>query len=95
MTVRPTTPSPIEMDPDLAELISSSPPPTSAPVNNQVSDLLSAFTEDDVVDNEKIEPYIPSKIQRGNFWDAETKQFYKWDELMELKKEREQSDTIH
>tara|TARA_R100001510_G_scaffold1798_1_gene1384 strand:- start:72 stop:284 length:213 start_codon:yes stop_codon:yes gene_type:complete len=48
-----------------------------------------------LVDNEKIEPYIPSKIQRGNFWDAETKQFYKWDELMELKKEREQSDTIH
>ena len=26
---------------------------------------------------------------RGNFWDAETKKFYKWDELMELKKERE------
>ena len=26
---------------------------------------------------------------QGNFWDAETKKFYKWDELMELKKERE------
>jgi len=48
-----------------------------------------------LVDDDKIEPYIPSKVQRGNFWDAETKQFYKWDELMELKKEREQSDTIH
>jgi len=46
-----------------------------------------------LIDNEKIEPYIPSKIQRGNFWDAETKQFYKWDELMKLKKEREQSET--
>ena len=51
----PTTPSPIEMDPDLAELISSSPPPTSAPVNNQVSDLLSAFTEDDAVEFEDVE----------------------------------------
>tara|TARA_R100000900_G_C3219715_1_gene140546 strand:- start:197 stop:409 length:213 start_codon:yes stop_codon:yes gene_type:complete len=48
-----------------------------------------------LVDDDKIEPYIPSKVQRGNFWDAETKQFYKWDELIELKKEREQSDTIH
>ena len=48
-----------------------------------------------LVDDDKIEPYIPSKVQRGNFWDAETKKFYKWDELMELKKEREQSDTIH
>ena len=42
-----------------------------------------------LVENNKIDPYIPSKIQRGNFWDAETKKFYKWDELMELKKERE------
>jgi len=48
-----------------------------------------------LVDDDKIEPYIPSKVQRGNFWDAETKKFYKWDKLMELKKEREQSDTIH
>ena len=48
-----------------------------------------------LVEDDKIDPYIPSKIQRGNFWDAETKQFYKWDKLMELKKEREQSDTIH
>ena len=48
-----------------------------------------------LVDDDKIDPYIPSKIQRGNFWDAETKKFYKWDKLMELKKEREQSDTIH
>ena len=46
------------------------------------------------VEDDKIEPYIPSKIQRGNFWDAETKKFYKWDELMERKKEREQNDTV-
>jgi len=46
-----------------------------------------------LLDDDKIEPYIPSKIQRGNFWDAETKKFYKWDELMERKKEREQNDT--
>ena len=44
------------------------------------------------VDKNKIEPYVPSQEHRGNFWDAETKQFYKWDELMELKKSREQND---
>lgn len=42
-----------------------------------------------LVDEEKIEPHIPPRVQRGNFWDAETKKFYKWDELMELKKQRE------
>jgi len=47
-----------------------------------------------LVDDDKIEPHVPSKVQRGNFWDAETKQFYKWDELMKLKKEREQNDTV-
>jgi len=46
-----------------------------------------------LVDEEKIEPHIPPRVQRGNFWDVETKKFYKWDELMELKKEREQNDT--
>ena len=45
-----------------------------------------------LVDDDKIEPYIPSKVQRGNFWDAETKKFYKWDELMELKKSREKNN---
>ena len=31
---------------------------------------------------------------RGNFWDAETKKFYKWDELMELKKKKgKKNDT--
>ena len=42
-----------------------------------------------LVDEEKIEPHIPPRVHRGNFWDAETKKFYKWDELMELKKQRE------
>ena len=42
-----------------------------------------------LLDDDKIEPYIPSKVQRGNFWDAETKKFYKWDELMELKNKKE------
>jgi len=47
-----------------------------------------------LVGEDKIEPFIPPQSQRGNFWDAETKEFYKWDELMELKKEREeQNDT--
>jgi len=45
-----------------------------------------------LVDKNKIEPYVPPQAQRGNFWDAETKKFYKWDELMELKKSREQND---
>ena len=46
-----------------------------------------------LVDKNKIEPYVPPQEHRGNFWDAETKEFYKWDELMELKKSREQNDT--
>jgi len=46
-----------------------------------------------LVDKNKIEPYVPPQEHRGNFWDAETQKYYKWDELMELKKEREQNDT--
>lgn len=46
-----------------------------------------------LVDKDKIEPYVPPQAHLGNFWDAETKQFYKWNELMELKKSREQNDT--
>ncbi len=49
-----------------------------------------------LVEEDKVEPHIPTPIKktyRGNFWDAETKQFYKWDELMELKNLREQNDT--
>ena len=46
-----------------------------------------------LVEDDKVEPHVPSNVQRGNFWNAETKQFYKWDELMKLKKLREQNDT--
>ena len=42
-----------------------------------------------LVDEEKIEPHIPPRVQRGNFWDAETKKFYNWDELKELKNKKE------
>jgi len=46
-----------------------------------------------LIDKDKIEPHLPSPIKyKGNFWDAETKKFYKWDELMKLKKQREQND---
>ena len=60
----PTTASPIEMDPDLAELISTSPPPTSAPVNSEASDLLAAFTEDDAVDTEDAE-YVYDDVENS------------------------------
>lgn len=46
-----------------------------------------------LVGEDKIEPFIPPQSQRGNFWDAETQKFYKWDELVELQKMREQNDT--
>ena len=49
-----------------------------------------------LIDKNKIEPHVPSTMKhKGNFWDAETKKFYKWDELMELKnkKEKEKDDT--
>ena len=42
-----------------------------------------------LIDKDKIKPYVPPQAHRGNFWDAETKQFYKWDELMELKNKKE------
>jgi len=48
-----------------------------------------------LIEDNKIEPHIPTPIKktyRGNFWDAETKQFYKWDELMELKKSRKKNN---
>ena len=46
-----------------------------------------------LVGEDKIEPFIPPQSQRGNFWDAETRKFYKWDELVELQKMREKNDT--
>ena len=49
-----------------------------------------------LVEDDKVEPHIPTplkKTQRGNFWDAETKKYYKWDKLMELHEQRKQNDT--
>lgn len=50
-----------------------------------------------LVDTDKVKPHLPTRIQhaqRGNFWDAKTKQFYKWDKLMELYETRKQNDTV-
>ena len=51
-----------------------------------------------LIDDEKIEPHTPRPVEReqvyrGNFWDAKTKKYYKWDELMELHEQRKQNDT--
>jgi hypothetical protein len=45
-----------------------------------------------LIEEDKVKPHVPSKVQRGNFWDAETQKYYKWDELMELKKSREKNN---
>ena len=43
-----------------------------------------------LLDEDKVKPHVPTPMKnRGNFWDAETKKFYKWDELMELKNKKE------
>jgi hypothetical protein len=64
---------------------------------------LSALLYVYLIETKRIEPHTSrhhrlmqeKKIQRGNFWDAETQMFYKWDELMKLKnkKEKEKDDT--
>lgn len=47
-----------------------------------------------LVDTGKVEPHVPTPMKyKGNFWDAETQKYYKWDELEELNKSREQNDT--
>ena len=49
----------------------------------------------DLLSKDKIKPHIPPRYmsrdttQRGNFWDAETKKFYKWHQIEELRKIRE------
>ena len=54
----------------------------------------SFFVYTDLLSKDKIKPHIPprymnrNKNQRGNFWDAETKQLYKWHQIEELKKIR-------
>ena len=50
-----------------------------------------------LVEDDKVEPHVPrpvkrEQVYRGNFWDAETQKYYKWDELMELKKSREKNN---
>jgi len=45
-----------------------------------------------LVGEDKIEPHVPPMKHRGNFWDEETQKFYKWDELTELKKQKEKSN---
>ena len=60
--------SPVEMDPDLSELLSASPPPTSAPVNSPANDLLAAFEEDDAVPREDIQHDFDSSENSENVW---------------------------
>ena len=52
----------------MAELISSSPPPTSIPTNSQASELLSAFTEDDAVDLEKVDYTFDEVANSEEIW---------------------------
>ena len=63
--------------------------------------IASFFVYIDLVGKGKIKPHIPprhmhrAKTQRGDFWDAETKKFYKWHQIEELKKIREvRNDTV-
>ena len=57
-----------------------------------ISLFASFFLYTTLLEKGKIKPHIPARymcstnVQRGNFYDAETKKFYKWDELMELNK---------
>ena len=62
----------------------------------------SFFVYTDLLSKDKIKPHIPPRLmqekqsQRGNFWDAESQMFYKWDELTKLSKERKENknDTV-
>jgi len=64
----PTSTSQIQMDPDLAELLTTSPPPTSAPINSEASDLLAAFEEDDAVDRDDIEHIFDDVATSQEVW---------------------------
>ena len=47
-----------------------------------------------LVEDDRVETHVPTPMKhKGNFWDAETQKYYKWDELEELNKSREQNDT--
>ena len=60
--------SPIEMDPELSELLSVSPPPTSAPISSPANDLLAAFEEDDAVPREEIQHDFDASEESENVW---------------------------
>ena len=60
--------SSIEMDPELSELLSTSPPPTSAPISSPANDLLAAFEEDDAVPREDIQHDFESSAEPENVW---------------------------
>ena len=53
-----------------------------------------------LIETKKINVHIPPRYkqmqtQRGNFWDTETQQFYKWDKIIELQKIRGgKNDTV-
>ena len=63
-----TPTNPVEMDPELSELLSDSPPPTSAPINTPANDLLAAFEEDDAVPREDIQHDFDSSENSENVW---------------------------
>ena len=53
----------------------------------------SALTYVYLIETKRINAHIPPRYknkqaQLGNFWDAETQEFHKWDKLMELQKTR-------
>jgi hypothetical protein len=59
----------------------------------------SALTYVYLIESKKINAHIPPRYrneqaQRGNFWDSETQQFYKWNKLMELQKTRLKNDRV-
>ena len=65
---------------------------------------LSALLYVYLIETKKIKPHTSrhyrlmqeKQSQRGNFWDAESQMFYKWDELTKLSKERKENknDTV-
>ena len=63
-----TPTSSVEMDPELSELLSTSPPPTSAPINSPANDLLAEFEEDDSVPREDIHHDFDSTDESENVW---------------------------
>ena len=59
----------------------------------------SALTYVYLIESKKLNAHIPPRYrheqaQRGNFWDSETQQFYKWDTLIELQKIRIENDRV-